>query len=82
MRDKVQVAGVEDTRRRLPGILDAAHRDGIVTIVTKRGVPYAAVTPVSQALRDTPKFSALGGSGKGRYGCAGEFVGRLRDEWP
>ena len=43
MRDKMQVSGVEETRTRLPEILRAAHHEGAVTIVTKRGEPYAAV---------------------------------------
>ena len=57
MRNRVQVSGVEETRARLPEILGAAHHEGAVTIVTRRGEPCAAVVPVSLALRDVPKLS-------------------------
>ena len=53
-----------------------------MTIVTRRGEPYAAVVPVSLALRDAPKLSELRGSAQGCYGDAARFVGELRDEWP
>ena len=82
MRNRVQVSGVEETRTRLPEILRAAHHEGAVTIVTRRGEPYAAVVPVSLALRDAPKLSELRGSARGCYGDAARFVGELRDEWP
>ena len=81
MRNRVRVSGVEETRTRLPEILRAARHEGAVTIVTKRGEPYAAVVPVSLALRDVPKLSELRGSARGRYGDAARFVGELRDEW-
>ena len=82
MPSKVRVSGVEETRARLPEILRAANREGAVTIVTERGEPYAAVVPVSLALRDAPKLSELRGSAQGCYGDAARFVGELRDEWP
>ena len=62
MADKVQVAGVEEARTRLPSILRSAYQEGTVTIVTKRGVPYAAVVPVSHAIQEAPKLSELRGS--------------------
>ena len=77
----MKTAGVEEARRTLPDILSRAHHDGTVTIVTKRGVPYAAIVPVRQALREAPELTALRGSARGRYGDAGEYVGRIRDEW-
>ena len=73
-------AGVEETRTRLASLLEAANQ-GAVTVVTKRGVPYAAIVPVSKALADGPKLSALRGSAKGCYGNVREFVDQLRDEW-
>lgn len=81
MEDEVRMAGVEEARTKLPEILRAANVRGAVTIVTKRGKPYAAVVPVWQALRDAPRFSALIGSANGCYGDVGEFVRGLRDEW-
>ena len=82
MRNRVRVSGVEEARTRLPEILRAAHHEGAVTIVTRRGEPCAAVVPVSLALRDVPKLSELRGSARGCYGDAARFVGELRDEWP
>ena len=82
MQGKTQTAGVEEARARLPEILRRANRDGAVTIVTKRGVPYAAVVPVSKALSGASKLSELRGSAEGCYGDAAEFVSGLRDEWP
>ena len=81
MADKMRVAGVEEARAKLPSILRSAHQDGTVTIVTKRGVPYAAVVPVSHAVREGPKLSDLRGSAEGCFGNARRFVEGLRDEW-
>ena len=81
MADKVQVAGVEETRSKLPSILRSANQEGTVTIVTKRGVPYAAVVPVSQAIREAPKLTELRGSAGGCFGDVRRFVEGLRDEW-
>lgn len=82
MAEAVRTAGVEETRTRLAEILGAANRDGVVTIVTKRGVPYAAVVPVPEALRQAPTLSELRGSAEGCYGDAAGFVREMRDEWP
>lgn len=82
MADTVRVAGVEDARAGLAEILRAANRDGVVTIVTKRGVPYAAVVPVPEALRQAPRLSELAGTARGCYGDAVRFVREMRDEWP
>ena len=81
MAHKVQVAGVEEARAKLPAILRSANQEGTVTIVTKRGVPYAAIVPVSQAIREAPKLSELRGSAEGCFGDARRFVKGLRDEW-
>ena len=77
---KLSSAGVEEARSKLPSLLDAANQ-GTATVVTKRGVPYAAIVPVSDVLGDAPKLSALRGSAKGCYGNVQDFVNRLRDEW-
>lgn len=81
MGDKVRTAGVEEARTKLPSLLRAANRDGDVTVVTKRGVPYAAIVPMSKALAVGPTFGALRGSANGCYGNAVEYIDRLRDEW-
>ncbi len=77
---KLSSAGVHEARNKLPSLLDAANQ-GRVTVVTKRGVPYAAIVPASKVLADPPKLSALRGSARGCYGNVPEFVDRLRDEW-
>ncbi|MYE83906.1 MAG: type II toxin-antitoxin system Phd/YefM family antitoxin [Gammaproteobacteria bacterium] len=82
MADTVREAGVEEARIRFAEILGAANRDGVVTIVTKRGVPYAAVVPVPEALSQAPTLAELRGSAEGCFGDAAEFVRELRDEWP
>ena len=81
MDGKVRSAGVDEARTRLPEILRAANDEGAVTIVTKRGEPYAAVVPVWQALREAPSLSDLRGSANGCFGDAATFVSALRDEW-
>ena len=82
MQGKSRVAGVDEARTRLPEILNAANADGTVTIVTKRGVPYAAIVPVSQVLHQPLKLTDLRGSATGYYGDAGVFIEGLRSEWP
>ena len=74
-------AGVEEARKRLPELLTRANRDGAVTIVTKRGVPYAAIVPVSHVVRGVRGLTALRGSARGCYGEAARYVDRMRDEW-
>ena len=81
MDSKVRSAGVNEARTKLPEILRAANNEGAVTIITKRGDPYAAVVPVCQALREALRLSDLRGSANGCFGDAGVFVGALRDEW-
>ena len=82
MQVKSRIAGVDEARTNLPEILNAANSDGTVTIVTKRGVPYAAIVPVSQALQQPVKLTDLRGSAGGCYGEVGEFLKGLRSEWP
>ena len=77
----METTGAEEARKRLPEILARAHRDGTVTIVTRHGVPYAAIVPVSQVAREAPKLTSLRGSGRGCYGEVAEYIDRLRDEW-
>ena len=81
MRGKSRIVDVDDAGIRLPKILDAANADGTVTIVTKNGNPYAAIVPVSMALRQSANLTDLRGSASGCYGEAGEFVVGLRNEW-
>ena len=79
--EHMRTAGVNEARKDLPEILKAAYQHGAVTIVTNRGVPYAAVVPVAQAVQQAAKFTELRGSAKGCYGDAATYVEALRDEW-
>ena len=74
--------GAEEARKRFPELLDRAQRDGIVTIVTKRGVPCAAIVPLSHLKRaETPKLQALRGSAGGCYGDVAEYIDESRRGW-
>lgn len=77
----METTGAEEARKRLPQILARAHRDGTVTIVTRHGVPYAAIVPVSQVAREAPTLTSLRGSARGCYGDVARYIDRLRDEW-
>ena len=81
MADKVVLVGTKEARAKLSSILRSANQEGTVTIVTKRGVPYAAVVPVPHAVREAPKLSELRGSAEGCFGDVRRFVEGLRDEW-
>ncbi|NJD30754.1 MAG: type II toxin-antitoxin system Phd/YefM family antitoxin [Gammaproteobacteria bacterium] len=75
--------GVEETRQRLPSLLDDAHK-GRAVVITKHGRPYAALVPL-EALPESgprPSLSGLRGSGAGLWGDdATAWVERMRDEW-
>ena len=77
----METIGAEEARKRLPQILARAHLDGTVTIVTRHGVPFAAIVPVSQVAREAPKLTSLRGSARGCYGDVARYIDRLRDEW-
>ncbi len=74
--------GVEEARKALPSILDAAAA-GHVTIITRRGSAIAAVVPANVVATMKPaSLLALAGSGKGLWGRdPAATVSRLRDEW-
>ena len=75
--------GAEVARQRLPELLDRA-RDGEVTIICKRGRPYAALVPLDQLPVEPArvKLTALHGSGKGLWSDdPAEYVRRMREEW-
>jgi prevent-host-death family protein len=75
--------GVEDARRELPTLLDAA-RDGASTIITRHGRPVAAIVPLDEQGRVTATRSLLpmAGSGRGLWGRNPQrSARRLRSEW-
>ena len=74
--------GAEEARQKLPQLIDRAERDGTVTIVSKRGVPSAAIVPISHvSVTAMPRFTALRGSAGGCYGDVSEYIDELRREW-
>jgi prevent-host-death family protein len=75
--------GAEEARANLPELLERAHR-GVATVITKRGQPYAILTPVAGAKRGRrgPSLSELRGSGRGLWGeNAAETLSTMREEW-
>ena len=74
--------GAEEARRKLPELIDRAQRDGTVTIVTKRGVPCAAIVPLSHLKRGRArKLTSLRGSAAGCYGNVPEYIDKTRRSW-
>jgi prevent-host-death family protein len=59
----------DDARRRFSELLNRAY-NGEVSIIKKRGVPYAALVPLDQQKNYAkgPSVLALRGSGKGLWG--------------
>ena len=74
--------GVEEARKSLPAILDAAAR-GRTTVITRHGNAVAAVVPAHAAAAARPaSLLALAGSGKGLWGrSSAAAIARLREEW-
>lgn len=76
--------GIEITRKRLPELVAAAHQ-GITTVITKHGQPYAALVPVGRAgIKPGLPTSllALKGSAVGLWGkVSSRTIAELRDEW-
>jgi prevent-host-death family protein len=75
--------GAEEARATLPELLEQAHR-GRVTVITKRGRPYAALVPV-ESVRDPRRrlpLLSLQGTGAGLWGDdPRDHIRKLRDEW-
>ena len=80
---RIPKEGSEEARKRLPALLERAHR-GKPTLITKRGLPYAAIMPVTALARQQAGISirALRGSGKNLWGKnVAAWVDKIRDEW-
>ena len=75
--------GAEEARRQLPALLDAAER-GQSTVITRHGLPVAAIVPIaaySAAVRQQPLIP-VAGSGRGLWGKdSARTLRKLRDEW-
>lgn len=81
-RRRIETKGVEEARKALPAILDAAAQ-GRTTLITRCGNAAAAVVPAKDAAGRKPaSLLALAGSGKGLWGRdSASTVARLRHEW-
>jgi prevent-host-death family protein len=77
----VEQIGSEQARKRLPELLERAHR-GESTIITRRGTPYAALVPLSDLREGELDFLALRGTGKDIWSLEPAVeISKLRDEW-
>jgi prevent-host-death family protein len=75
--------GAEEARSHLPALLDAAEK-GRSTVITRHGLPVAAIVPIaaySAAVRQEPLIP-VAGSGRGLWGKDSvRTLRKLRDEW-
>ena len=75
--------GAEEARNQLPALLDAAEK-GRSTVITRHGLPVAALVPIaaySSAVRQQPLIP-VAGSGRGLWGKdSARTLRKLRDEW-
>lgn len=75
--------GAEESRNRLPELLDAAEK-GRSTIITRRGRPVAVLAPVAAfgAVIGQQPLTPWQGSGRGLWGKdSARTLRRLRGEW-
>jgi prevent-host-death family protein len=80
---RTKTCGAEEARATLPDLLEQAHR-GRVTVITKRGRPYAALVPAARLGAGTRRLSLLSlrGSGAGLWGDDSRVaIAAMRDEW-
>ncbi len=79
---RIPKEGSEEARKRLPMILERAHR-GKPTLITRRGEPYAAVVPVTALKQQAGiRIQESRGSGKAFWSKnVTGWVNRIRDEW-
>ncbi len=67
--------GAEEARKKLPELLDRARTEGLVTIIRKRGVPCAAIVPLSHLRQnDAKRLTSLRGSARGVYGEVSNYI--------
>lgn len=67
--------GAEEARKKLPELLDRAKTEGLVTIIRKRGVPCAAIVPLSHLRQnDVKRLTSLRGSAGGVYGEVSRYI--------
>ena len=75
--------GAMDARKHFAELIDRAHR-GERTIVTRHGVPWAAIVPIEEPRTTEREVSLvdLAGSGEGLWGDdSASTIAELREEW-
>ena len=75
--------GAEQARKRLPELLDQAHR-GEATVITKHGKPYAALVPVSAIPPEASVISISGLRGSAKHCWSDQpskDIDAIREEW-
>jgi prevent-host-death family protein len=80
---RIPKEGSEAARKRLPALLERAHR-GKPTLITKHGAPYAAIMPATALARYQAGIGiqSLRGSGKKLWSKnVRAWVNKIRDEW-
>jgi antitoxin (DNA-binding transcriptional repressor) of toxin-antitoxin stability system len=76
-----RIYGAEEARILLPELLERAHQ-GVGSLITKRGKPYAEVVPVGTVRGPRIALLSLAGTGRGLWGRSSRStLKRLRDEW-
>ncbi len=78
----MQKLGAEAARKRLPELIDRAST-GEISIISKRGIPMAAIVPLEQS-----RSAEIGGlmkhrgTGRGLWGDkVATRIDQLREEW-
>jgi prevent-host-death family protein len=78
---KIGRRGVEEARRELPKLIDAAE-GGQTTVITRRGRAVAVLAPIEHHRPSQQSLLSLAGSGKGLWGRnSARAIAALRDEW-
>jgi prevent-host-death family protein len=78
-----QSRGVEEARKELPRLLEAAEK-GRSTVITRHGKPVAALVPIADCIDNASQHSlaSVAGTGRGLWGSdSRRTVARLRGEW-
>ncbi len=78
----MQKLGAEAARKRLPELIDRASA-GEISIISKRGIPKAAIVPVDQCRSsENGGLIVLKGSGRNLWGKnVTTAIDQMRKEW-
>ncbi len=78
----MQKLGAEAARKRLPELIDRASA-GEISIISKRGIPQAAIVPLDQCRSsEAGGLITLKGSGRSLWGDnAATTIDQMREDW-